>query len=401
MNGTSIVAYTVEPTMPNITASTRSTVVPGIISNNLFALTDMRTKTALNGVWMQSVSEYGNTMGAAVNGPISNMNTYNNNATLGNVGQLYYTTGPNLLRVKWFGPSYRGRVMSETNGADKWKVQQVYPSTGVTEAIISKSTIIAPSITKDITGPFLMFELTYLEDKFVFTDLRLPGVMSLFSGPSSTFTPTASTFKPPKEAFDAPGINGYMTMNVERPMSITQVYINAIAQMTYIFRFKSISVGNYEFLSMFGTDDNNNPYGFDTIITRNGNDKVNVQYAPYLNLASSKFGSPVIHSIGKWYMGVFTNNITSWNLSVNELTDAQSTTTDWTNKSSSITFTRSDMSMVSSRPNKSMEINFGRIYQNPGLVVDLAWVHMFDKRLSGADLQREAKNDWMFTTAQT
>lgn len=414
MNGSSIVAYTVEPYMPSISGNTsRSAVVPGIICNNFIAFTDMRTTTVKDAVIQINTDIKGVGGGVALNKRLK-MDVDRSEKNAISYTEINYTTGPNILTARWGGPPYLTNIpMSDTNTWSNWKIQQIFPDgkgSSIYAAIESMNQTIAASITREDAGPFLMFELVHYGGQYVFTDLRLPGQLPFFTpDPKSpknkdyTFIPTASLFNEdnkPNNKPDQPGTRGYMTMNVERPMSITNVYINAIVQMTYVFRIKSISVGNYEFLNIFGTDDNNIQCGFDAIATRNGNDKANIQYYFYSNGANVKVGSPVTHALNTWYMGVFTNNITSWNLSVLDLNTAKTMSTDWTNQGSSITLSRSDMNIVSSRPNKSMEINFGRIQQNAGMVVDLAWAHMFNKRLSGPELQKDAKNSWMITTAQ-
>jgi hypothetical protein len=398
-NGYRIVGYSVEPQIPVISGSTYSKVLPGVVANNFIALTDMRSKAAVSAI-IQSTADYGHKTGASLNGPVTNINSYNNNAT-GNVVQLNYTTNANILTVQWFGSNYpNDNAMVPSNNQGNWKLNQQYGN-GQKEDIITSSTVMVPSITREATGPFIMLEMMYYNGVNTFCDLRLPGLLE------GLYQPTF--FSNGAQALGAPGTNGYMTLKGDSNYQLFNVMMNCIGQLTIAFRVTSISkaLPNYLF-SFSSNDDNNNTNGILCTIMNDGT----IQIGQQRNASNTPVGSNLPFNLNEWTLCTFTNYGANWTIAFKSIAEAITTNSNWANWNSRLTPTINSYGgspLASSSPQahgltagiSPTIINIKLPNNNTAFNMDVAWIHMFDKALGGADLQREAKNNWMFTKAQS
>jgi hypothetical protein len=400
-NGYRIVGYSVEPQMPIIKGSVGySSIFPSIISNNLIALSDMRTKTDINGIWILSAADYGNKTGASLNGPVINVNTYNNSSDIGGVTYMNYTAGPNILKLIWYGTEYpNDDTMIQSNGSSNWKVYQRFDSNLKTEDISNGSTI-KPSITREVNGPFIMLEMMYYNGVNTFCDLRLPNLLEGLYQPKQ--------FSNSTQALGAPGKNGYMTLANKNYYSLFNIMMKCIAQMTFVFRVNSVGLADNYLFNFACVDDGNNANTMYGSITRNGNQPIlNVIYD--INQKKTSVGAIPVN-INEWTMGVFTNNGSSWSISLYPVNRAIATSDDWTKYgyTTAIMSSPSGNSLVSSTPESHGRIagisptilNFNHFVSDANFSMDVAWIHMFNKKLTGPDIQRDAKNNWMFTAAQ-
>jgi len=400
-NGYRLVGYSVEPQMPNLQGSTGySTIFPNIVSNNFSALTDMRTKTAINGIWILSAAEYGIKTGASLNGPITNVNTYNNNSDIAGVTYINYTAGPNILNIQWFGNPYLNNgAMIQENGSNKWKVYQRFDSNLKTEDITNRGTI-KPSITKEANGPFIMLEMMYYNGVNTFCDLRLPNILDTLYQPTQ--------FSNSTQALSAPGKNGYMTLANKNFYGLNNIMMKCIRQMTFVFKINSVGLTDNYLFKFACVDDGNKANAMSGSITRNGNQPI-LNVISDINQTKTTVGTIPIN-INEWTMGVFTNNGSSWSISLYPVNRAIATSDDWTkyNYSTAIMSSPSGNALVSSTPESygmiagisQTILNFNYFASDASFSMDVAWIHIFNKTLSGPDLQRDAKNNWMITTAQ-
>ena len=397
-NGYRIVDYTVEPEIPVIDGEyKRSAVKPGPTSNLFIALTDVRSTTTQVG-WMQTTAEYGNKTASAINGPMINEDSYNNAGLIGYAGYNQYTPGPNILQVQWRGAAYASDdTMIRSNVSEKWQITQKF-DTGGSEPISNRSKTLKPSLAREVTGPFIMLEPIFYNNKKAFTDIRLPGVIEgPFVAPFSNSTQTLA----------APGKNGYMTLANKNYYMLFNLMMPIIKQMTFVFRINAVGLNkNYLFNFACGSDDNKavTLVGY---VTRNGNQ-------PYLVIAYDINGKQSVLgqikvNIDQWTMGVFTNDEFSWCISINSIDSAKSTRFDWTaaDQSTTVKFSSpSGFRLVNPSPQlhgfiagiSPTLLTFASAYNDSAFSVDIAWIHVFNRNLNASDLQREAKNNWLIAT---
>jgi hypothetical protein len=405
-NGYRIVGYSVEQQIPIINGSSGySSIFPNIVSNSFIGLSDMRTTTNVPaavicesivipsnnfGFWGSKTSKnnVNNTKtGVALNGPLVNLDQHNKYAAQRSLATYMFTASPNVFQVQWQSSDYSNdSTMIQSNTHQVWKLTVTAP--------------LKPSITREATGPFIMLEMMIYNNTNTFCDLRLPNVLEGLYQPKQ--------FSNSTQALGAPGKNGYMTLANKNYYSLFNVMMNCIAQMTFVFRVNSVGLADNYLFNFACVDDGNNATTMYGSIARNGNQPI-LTIIRDINQTKTTVGTIPVN-INEWTMGVFTNNGSSWSISLYPINRAIATSDDWTKYgyTTVIVPNPSGNSFVSSHPESHGMIagisptilNFNHFISDANFSMDVAWIHMFNKKLTGPDIQRDAKNDWLFTKAQ-
>jgi hypothetical protein len=254
--------------------------------------------------------------------------------------------------------------------------------------------IVNISLTREINGPFIMFENT---PKNGFADLRMTEVFA-FNKWGNT-TSNVQSLNDTDSKLKTPGKNGFLRfMSGSSNILMKQIGFNAWTAFTFVFRINVMPVNDF-FLQMNMGGSVVQLY----ISPVNGSTCV-INYNTNLGGANPTLGtkSGVQLQLGQWYMGVvYQNNrpCTSLTFSFLPLDQALTRSDMWftTNvQNTSFTIGNKGLPIVLSNPSNSVYM-FGASSNASVLQWDLAWWHFFNTNVRGTDMQRDAKNDWVLT----
>lgn len=255
------------------------------------------------------------------------------------------------------------------------------------------------SLTREIRGPFLIFENSADGQ---FQDLRMSEFFNFSQGQKTSANTNANiqNFYDADSKLRSGFTNGFVHFNAgASSMILRNVSSNAWTTMTFVFRVTVMPVN--DFILQF----NMNGAAVQLYISPiNGSTSV-VNYYTTLGQANPQAGTKtgVNLTMGLWYMGTVTQNgspSTSITFSFMDLETAKQRTDNWfTSNTPTTSFTISNSGAPISNVPSNTFIIMGT-GANAILQWDLAWWHFFNGSVIGADIQRDALNNWLLTLPQ-
>jgi len=291
-------------------------------------------------------------------------------------------TQPNVIHAFWNDAG---------GGAHSFKLLSRTCNTGSFEQLQGLT------ITRDINGPFLMFEGTSGIYAGGWGDLRMTDFFNFdgWGNRSASF----QIFSDTDSKLRTPGKNGFIRIKPNGYLHLNNVSPAAWTTMTFVFRLNEKPTRNSLF--EIGTYHSAGWMRFLKVYMTNKGGSIQINYAHNMDdRGKEDVANGCELESGKWYMCYVRQNggpvtSTNWTIGFIPLDAAISKGTS------------SEMTFTVSRPSTSGPINENA---NPiGYVImganapyntieyDIAWWHIFNRALNSDDFQRDAKNDWLIT----
>lgn len=261
------------------------------------------------------------------------------------------------------------------------------------------------TLTRELNGPFLMFEGTSGIYAGGWGDLRMTDFFN-FDGWGNK-SASIQIFSDTDSKLRAPGRNGFIRIKPSGYLVLNNVSPAAWTTMTFVFRLNEKPTRSALFeLSVFNPGDTAR---YLKVYMTNVGSTVQVRYSHSIDDRDNRdvVANGCTLETGKWYMGYVLQNggpsmSTQWTVGFIPLDAAKANGNT------------SEMKFVVSRPggkiitnpNPSGYIRMGAA--DPGYLnyigapvntveYDIAWWHMFNRALESDDFMREAANDWLIT----
>lgn len=283
-------------------------------------------------------------------------------------------SAPNVLKVYWH---------------DKGGGWHAFNLTGTGCGDSNYDTLRGLSLTRDTTGPFLMFENT---PAGTFADLRMPEFFH-FAGEFGNSMNKVQIQNTTDAKLRTPGKNGFVRLiGGSSYLALKNVSLQAWNTSTFVFRLNNAPVNDTLF----------------SIRLTGGGQVVQAYLTPsaggtcVLNYMTTVGGTRIVQqtgmrfAIGRWYMGVIQQNgspSTSMSISFNEYDVAANTRDTWYTQSSR-GFSVSNRGASLTAVPEQTEIVMGTQDSQGVLQWDLAWWHFFNIAVNGDIIQRDAMNSW-------
>ena len=253
------------------------------------------------------------------------------------------------------------------------------------------------TLTREATGPSIMYELDPVISRSAFRDLRLSDILSINAVNLGINGTTDALLK-------SPGNNGYVTMpgGFTSGINIQSLTIGLWTTSTFVFRTNAAALGN----TLLGMNPlpGGAPPSF-CMYLMNDNQIYYFGQTPSGSIPPTPSG--IILQQGTWYMAVINKTDVAWNISIVPLSVAQNPATDLTlvNPATTIQFVTSASQMA---PNPFspylLKLGDGPVGIGSGIqpsslfTWDIAWWHFFSTPPDRTALNRDALNNWLLTT---
>lgn len=250
------------------------------------------------------------------------------------------------------------------------------------------------TLTRDINGPFLMFEGTSGIYAGGWGDLRMTDFFN-FDGWGNR-SASVQIFSDTDSKMVTPGKNGFIRIKPSGYLLLNNVSPAAWTTMTFVFKLNGKPATD----SLFdlGTYDSGGWMRILKVYMKGEANSIQIKYSHNFD-----GGTPELHAngcvleSGKWYMGYVLQNggpavSTQWTIGFIPLDSARSK-----GNSSEMTFTVSRRVPIHQNANPIGYVRMGSSGSTSTMEYDIAWWHMFNRALNTDDFQREAENDWQIT----
>ena len=270
------------------------------------------------------------------------------------------------------------------------------------------------SLTCDARAPFATFEVG--RKSSVFEELRNPGIFSQFCE-FNQLTPHNNM----EHRRQVPGGKGFVRMNSSNGiMNLHNIAFQGWSTLTFAFRLQSMPISETLFYMNSGIPEETGPY-FAINMSQNGN-AARVKIRSTISMAYLRGGAktgvseqekdtPYQLYINTWYLATIFHTETDVRLHINAIpaiAEGQGigARSDITVSNNGAFYGRNET--LNPTPDQSLgaadiHIGCGGLIGRRGVVstggcnMDVAWVHLFDSVATDADIQRDAKADWIYT----